>query len=221
MARSEARKEPTRERLLTAALRLFAERGYANVGVGDVERAAGLVPRRGAMYRHFASKDALLEAAVRRYVDSEEQVRDQLGTLTGDLTEQATTLGHRILQEMDHQRDITRILEREGDRLPDLVEQFRVRVSERGYAIIAAILQSWFDEATGTPTDVDFDPEATAVLLAGALVNARRSTWTFGHPPGGQDDDRLVASWARVCTAVLMPAAAPAREQRRGTPRKA
>jgi AcrR family transcriptional regulator len=205
MISSEPRSEPTRERLLTAALRLFAERGYANVGVGDVERAVGLAPRRGALYRHFSSKEALLEAAVRRYVDAEEQARDQLGSLTGDLTKQATTLGHRILEEMDAQHDITRILEREGDRLPDLVEKFRVRVSERGYAIIAAILRSWLDQATDTETDVDFDfdPDATAVLLAGALVNARRSTWTFGHPPGGHNDDKLVASWAHVCTAVL------------------
>jgi AcrR family transcriptional regulator len=207
MPRSGSDTEPTRERLLTAALRLFAEHGYANVGVGDVEQAAGLAPRRGALYRHFESKEALLAAAVRRYVDSEEQAREQLDLLEGDLTRQATMLGRRILEEMDGQHDITRILEREGDRLPDLVEKFRIRVSERGYAIVATVLRSWLDWATDKGARQKVDPDATAVLLTGALVNARRSAWTFAHRPGGHDDETLVASWAQLCVAAVSPAA--------------
>ena len=54
----------SRDKLLAQGLRLFAERGFDAVSVGEIEQAAGLVPRRGAMYRHFASKDALLEAVV-------------------------------------------------------------------------------------------------------------------------------------------------------------
>ena len=50
---------PTRDRLLDAAVELFAERGYTETTVGDIEEAAGLVPRAGAMYKHFASKDEL------------------------------------------------------------------------------------------------------------------------------------------------------------------
>lgn len=197
--------EPTRERLLTAALRLFAERGYADVGVGDVEAAVGLAPRRGALYRHFASKEALLEAAVRRYVDTEEEARQEFDSPTDDLTEQATVLARRILDEMDTQHDITRILEQDGDRLPALVEEFRIRVSERGYAIVAGILRSWLAQAATRRTAPALDVDATAVLLTGAMVNARRSTWTFGRPPGEVDDERLVAAWARLCLTALAP----------------
>lgn len=49
------------------------------------------------------------------------------------------------------------------------------------------------------------DVDATAVLLTGALVDARRSMWTFGHPPGELDDERLVAAWSRLCLAALDP----------------
>lgn len=211
MPAPESDRQSTRERLLTAGLRLFAEQGYANVGVGDVEEAVGLVPRRGALYRHFPSKEALLQAAVRRYIDSEEQARQQFDSPDGDLTEQATQLGRRILQEMDAQHHITRILEREGHRLPELREQFRTRVSEQGYAIVAAILRSWIENVTrsGAPEPEavsSFDPDATAVLLTGALVNVRRSTWTFNHPPGGLDDDSLIESWARLCVAAVTSA---------------
>ncbi|HEX9186802.1 MAG TPA: TetR/AcrR family transcriptional regulator [Vicinamibacteria bacterium] len=49
----------TRRRLLDAGLRLFAEKGFRGTSVGDIEKAAGLVPRAGAFYRHFPSKAAL------------------------------------------------------------------------------------------------------------------------------------------------------------------
>src|SRR5207244_4650268 len=54
----------TRDRLLAAGTRLFAEKGFRGTTVGEIEAAAGLQPRRGAMYHYFPSKQALLEAAV-------------------------------------------------------------------------------------------------------------------------------------------------------------
>jgi len=47
-----------REQILRAAARLFAERGARAVGVDDVGAAVGVTGP--AIYRHFASKDAML-----------------------------------------------------------------------------------------------------------------------------------------------------------------
>jgi AcrR family transcriptional regulator len=47
-----------REQILQAAARLFAERGSRAVGVDDVGAAVGVTGP--AIYRHFASKDAML-----------------------------------------------------------------------------------------------------------------------------------------------------------------
>ena len=44
----------TRQRLLDEGMRLFAERGFRATGVGDIEAAAGLQPRRGALYKHLS-----------------------------------------------------------------------------------------------------------------------------------------------------------------------
>ncbi len=200
MAAAETDTGSTRDRLLAAGLRLFAERGFERVGVGDVEAAVGLVPRRGALYRHFASKDELLEEAVRRYLDSADQARDEFTGGDGEIVDKAALLGRRILKEMDAQHDITRILERDGDRLPTLREAFRTRVSDAGYGVIAEVLRSWVAQAA---PDLEVDLDATAVLLTGALVNARRSAWTFQHPPAGQDDGALVAAWALLCDAAI------------------
>jgi TetR/AcrR family transcriptional regulator, transcriptional repressor for nem operon len=50
------------ERIVKEASRLFRERGFENVSVGEVMKAAGLT--HGAFYAHFGSKQELEEAAV-------------------------------------------------------------------------------------------------------------------------------------------------------------
>ena len=51
-----------RTRILTAAARLFRLRGFDDVTVAEVMKAAGLT--HGAFYGHFASKEALIAEAI-------------------------------------------------------------------------------------------------------------------------------------------------------------
>jgi AcrR family transcriptional regulator len=50
----------TREGIVSAALRLFAERGFASASIAGIAEAAGIT--KGAIYWHFDSKDALFKA---------------------------------------------------------------------------------------------------------------------------------------------------------------
>ena len=50
------------DRIVKEASRLFRERGFANITVNEVMKAAGLT--HGAFYAHFGSKEELQEAAV-------------------------------------------------------------------------------------------------------------------------------------------------------------
>lgn len=55
----------TRQRILDVALELFSERGFGAVSVRDIARAVGV--KESALYRHFASKQAVLDTIVEAY----------------------------------------------------------------------------------------------------------------------------------------------------------
>jgi AcrR family transcriptional regulator len=59
---------PTRERILAAAERLFAEDGYGGVSMPAIAKASGITA--GAIYKHFESKEALFFEVVQRTVQS-------------------------------------------------------------------------------------------------------------------------------------------------------
>jgi AcrR family transcriptional regulator len=54
--------ERTRERILTAARRLFSKKGFASTSTQEVAREIGMTP--GVLYWHFASKEDLLIAVI-------------------------------------------------------------------------------------------------------------------------------------------------------------
>jgi AcrR family transcriptional regulator len=66
------RSEQTRAALVAAARRLFAERGYADVGTEEIVREAGVT--RGALYHHFDGKRELMRAV---YEELEEELSQQ------------------------------------------------------------------------------------------------------------------------------------------------
>ncbi len=197
---------PTRQRLVEAGMRLFAARGFQATSVGEIEAAAGLQPRRGALYKHFASKQALLETAVRAYIDRAAEGAVRIGELTlpdasGTGREQLQTvlmdLGRWFLAEMDHLEDLTRVLERDGPRIADLVGQVKTDIVDLSYKVAAALIAGLTPDAP--------DPDATAVLLLGALVALRRTAWTFGSPPLDVDDVRILTAWVDLTLVTLHP----------------
>ena len=57
--------EPTRERLIAAALKLFGEKGYQSTSVADVQRESDC--HSGSFYHFFPTKQGLLLAVLERY----------------------------------------------------------------------------------------------------------------------------------------------------------
>ncbi|MGW6455463.1 TetR family transcriptional regulator [Streptomyces sp. NPDC055078] len=67
-AQERARRPKDRRATIEAmAAELFAERGYAATGVGDIADRVGVTP--GAIYRHFAGKDDLFQSILQSCLD--------------------------------------------------------------------------------------------------------------------------------------------------------
>ncbi len=187
-------------------MKLFAQQGFAGTSVGEIEAAAGLQPRRGGLYKHFSSKEALLEEAIRGHLGDAASVASGIQDLdyarlaSGD-PERARPLvedlGRWFLREFDRMEELTRLIEHEGTRLSGLVRQIKTEVVDLSYQTAAALISVVAPES--------HDPEAEAVVLLGALVGVRRTAWTFGSPPLGADDDRVIHAWAELALSVLAP----------------
>ena len=105
---------PTRERLVTEAMRLFSTKGYEATSVSQIEAAAGLAAGSGALYRHFKSKDALLDAGIDRQLDRRRAMRDirALFAGLGDLRAELTVLGRYLLTVVDEEIELLQIAAR-------------------------------------------------------------------------------------------------------------
>ncbi|TKK88762.1 TetR/AcrR family transcriptional regulator [Herbidospora galbida] len=86
--------EPVRQRLLSAATRLFAEKGFESTSVQEIVAAAGVT--KGAMYHYFDSKDDLLQEIygrvlrmqmdrLQRFADGEGTVAERLHAAAADV----------------------------------------------------------------------------------------------------------------------------------------
>ena len=84
---SAAHEQEVRDRILTAALRVFSEKGYHNATIADVVRESGLSV--GAIYTYFTGKDELIRLSCDQIAT---QGLDQLGQRLGP----ATTTAERM-----------------------------------------------------------------------------------------------------------------------------
>lgn len=82
-AKSNSKSALTRERIITAAAQVLAERGYAGTKLTDIAERAEL--KAGSLYYHFADRDDLVDSVLRRGVDeSYRRVKEALKALDKD-----------------------------------------------------------------------------------------------------------------------------------------
>ncbi len=161
--------EPTaRDRLITAALTLFAENGYARTTVGEIEATAGFTPRGGTLYKHFASKDELLQAVLDRHTRDVTGRRSIVELLPlGDLHAETVLVMRYLSGERTSHRELQAPIEKEGAHYPFLAQRFWDDIAEPGYRSGANVL----DRQLNDDGDRRWDAEAVAVVLVGAIVN--------------------------------------------------
>ncbi|MBB4662268.1 TetR/AcrR family transcriptional regulator [Conexibacter arvalis] len=103
-----ARKAATRARLLEAAARVYAARGFAGATLDDVAEEAGLT--KGAVYGHFGSKGNLLAALMDEYLAAE--IAEQVALFSRDETtwKRPFSGADSWMEELDEAPDAFRLL---------------------------------------------------------------------------------------------------------------
>ena len=189
-----------RDRLLAAALKLFAAKGYAATSVADIQRASGLAPGSGALYKHFGSKRELLEAAVAHRIDSIVAAREQYDAGEPGSVEQAVrTAGQLIWNNLTQSEDLLKVMLREPDELGDLDEKTWQVITDNAYQRFAdELAASNRSGRTCIP-----DPEAAAAVAIGSLSYAATLQALTGRSPGNLDDVRYFEAWVNQTVSVL------------------
>ena len=87
MRRTKEEAAETRENIVAAAIRVFAEKGFSGASLSDIAGEAGVT--RGAIYWHFKNKEMLFEELLQRmdsyHVHLVERGRGEAGTPQGIL----------------------------------------------------------------------------------------------------------------------------------------
>jgi AcrR family transcriptional regulator len=190
----------TRGRLLDAALRLFAEHGYAGVTVGQIEEAAGLRPRRGSLYNHFPSKEALLTALVEHQVEKAELAGAEILELLplGDLRTDLLLLGRLVLRNLEAQSDLLLLMAREARTRPDVIAAARDRIAGFGHRRAVSVFEALFG-----PRGDGKDVPAIASVALDALVGFWMEGVIFDRPPSGMGMERYLRAWVEMVAATI------------------
>lgn len=151
------RKEARPAELISAALDLFVERGFAATRLEDVAARAGV--SKGTLYLYFPSKEDLFKAVVRGGIvpaieRAEKQFEDHRGG-AGELIRQLvngwwTSVGNTRLG------GIPKLMIAESGNFPELAQFYHDEVISRGHRLVAAAVQRGIDTGEFQPVDVNY-----------------------------------------------------------------
>ena len=177
-------------------MELFGRQGYHATTVAQIEAAAGLSAGAGGLYRHFKSKRAVLEAALRR---QGEQGRPLLAYLSDPAAvaelprrERFRAVARAGLRRLAEERDINRLLLRDLASFPDLLELVRAQELRRVHDAVTEWLRR---ESPAAP-----DPAATAAVLMAAVSHYWVLADVFDGRHPHVDEERFLDALADLAT---------------------
>src|SRR6266487_7015960 len=204
--RQNTRVQQTRERLRTAAHRLFLKQGYQATSIDGMLTEAGISSKE-TFYRHYASKEALFVDVLSHLTMEQPGFSEKLSALPAPhdlaaLQEALTQLSREILSMMCQPGylPLIRMIISETPRFPQLGTLFFSTVTQRGLAIITALLQAAREQQI--IADIDFD--AVTRMLLGGLLSYAITGLIFAEeqaqPPALDRADALIEVIMRALT---------------------
>ena len=147
--------DPIREKLISAAAEVFAEKGYDGAGVAEIARRAGYTT--GAIYGRFTGKAELLVTAIEAHSDDELERLFNEHRFEGRITDILTTVGsHLVTDEPDRTNDLLLEAFVASRRDPEVRVRMQEALDLRSNSLAALVAEA---QTTGA-IDPVLDPEA-------------------------------------------------------------
>lgn len=179
---------------------LFAERGYDGTSVADIQISAGLTGGSGALYKHFPSKAAVLEAGVDAYLESlHRNSSATVHDLPADPREALQAIASSVIDSMTADETMLRVLLRDLGQHPELAERLWQGVLANVYTELA----DWIRRQATDGTISVSDPDAVAAVLMSALTQWPILQALLNKTPGDLTRSAFVAAWTDTAGRVL------------------
>ena len=172
--------EETRRRILVAAVRVFARRGFHTSRVGDIAEEAGVA--HGLLYHYFSSKDEVLETVFRENWSELLERFARVESSDEPADEKLMGLVKILLRTWKNDPDLVTVMVREVGRSPHLAAQ--VDDIGRGFEVIRRVIEQ--GQADGV-----FRPELDARLASWVVYGGLEEIltgWVMGRLPDGDEE---------------------------------
>ena len=172
--------EETRQRILDAAVLVFARRGFHTSRVGDIAEEAGVA--HGLLYHYFASKDEVLETVFRENWSELLERFARVESSDEPADEKLLGLVKILLLTWKNDPDLVTVMVREVGRSPHLAAQ--VDDIGRGFEVIRRVIEQ--GQADGV-----FRPELDARLASWVVYGGLEEIltgWVMGRLPDGDEE---------------------------------
>jgi len=187
-----------REKLLAAAVRLFAAKGYAAASVRDILRAAGVTAP--VLYYHFGSKEGLFLALAQEGRAKFEAARAEALRSGGSAAVRILRLAHAHLAVRREYADLAWVVEQILSGPPEAAPPYDFRAAVRESI---DRFETLVEEGIVSGELRPCAPRDVALAVMGALEVAFRSR--IYDDPGGDPDDVLESVLGVVLSGLSQP----------------
>ncbi|MBE9080462.1 TetR/AcrR family transcriptional regulator [Romeria aff. gracilis LEGE 07310] len=176
----------TQERILKAAQRLFARRGYGGTTTRDLAQAAGVAE--GTLFRHFENKKAILvEVATQGWIELLTELLTELSEMAS-YKAVAQVMRRRMLN-LTQNTDMLRVCFMEAQFHPELQERIQAEVIDKMTDVAEAFFQTAMDRGTYRP----MNPRVVARIFLGMFTVAGFSQMSLAQDANSPQDMKELA----------------------------
>ena len=188
------RRDLKRDTILSIALQVFIEEGYAAASMSTI--AARVGGSKGTLYNYFRSKAELFVAVIQNQCEvHQNQIFD---VPEPDIRKFLTELARRFVRMLlsDEVITIHRIVVAEATRFPEIGEALYEAGPKRGKLRLVAYLKQAMADGRLKQADPERAAEQAMEMALGGMY--RRRLWNVGPPPTDDEIDAAIESAVNV-----------------------